>query len=210
MNCDLRDAKIQVETRLSTTSTRPPDAPPAAAGRTHATSQWKGFKKERGRRPLAQSRAAGRGGFACTWMHNAMVKLDGADLSKSVGVHLPVSEVVKRVRPIEPRYYLVASHYRSIIEFSFDSLAAEAGGRLPADLPPAVGLLPGPLPTTTVSHMRGLHPAEQRGAAFQGHNPRTIRLTSDGAGTLRCVHCMEFKTATARYHYDSKERPRDT
>ncbi len=70
---------------------------------------------------LAQSRAAGRP-FARVWMHNAMVNLAGEKMSKSVGNAMLVSEVVKRVRPIELRYYLVAPHYRSIIEFSFESL----------------------------------------------------------------------------------------
>ena len=70
---------------------------------------------------LAQSRAAGRS-FARTWMHNAMVNLGGEKMSKSVGNALLVSEVVKQVRPIELRYYLVAPHYRSVIEFSFESL----------------------------------------------------------------------------------------
>ncbi len=70
---------------------------------------------------LAQSRAAGRP-FARLWMHNAMVNLAGEKMSKSVGNSMLVSEVVKRVRPIELRYYLVAAHYRSIIEFSFESL----------------------------------------------------------------------------------------
>jgi cysteinyl-tRNA synthetase len=76
---------------------------------------------------LAQSRAAGRG-FARIWMHNAMVNLAGAKMSKSVGEPLLVSEVVKRVRPIELRYYLVAAHYRSVIEFSFDALAETGAG----------------------------------------------------------------------------------
>ena len=80
---------------------------------------------------LAQSRAAGRD-FAQFWMHNAMVNLAGEKMSKSVGNSLLVSEVVKRVRPIELRYYLLAPHYRSIIEFTEESLA-EAGDRLPPD-----------------------------------------------------------------------------
>jgi cysteinyl-tRNA synthetase len=70
---------------------------------------------------LAQSRAAGRP-FARWWMHNAMLNLSGSKMSKSVGNTMLVSEVVKRVRPIELRYYLVASHYRSIVEFSFEAL----------------------------------------------------------------------------------------
>jgi cysteinyl-tRNA synthetase len=59
-------------------------------------------------------------------MHNAMVNLGGEKMSKSVGNPLLVSEVVKKVRPIELRYYLLAPHYRSIIEFSFESLAEAA------------------------------------------------------------------------------------
>jgi cysteinyl-tRNA synthetase len=74
---------------------------------------------------LAQSRAAGHA-FARYWMHNAMVTTAGEKMSKSLGNSALVSEVVKRVRPIELRYYLVAAHYRSIIEFSFESLAEAA------------------------------------------------------------------------------------
>jgi cysteinyl-tRNA synthetase len=74
---------------------------------------------------LAQSRAAGQA-FARSWMHNAMLNLSGAKMSKSVGNTLTVSEVVKRVRPIDLRYYLAASHYRSIVEFSEESLAEAA------------------------------------------------------------------------------------
>ena len=70
---------------------------------------------------LAQSRAAGRP-FARWWMHNAMLNLGGSKMSKSVGNTMLVTEVVKQVRPVELRYYLVASHYRSVVEFSFEAL----------------------------------------------------------------------------------------
>jgi cysteinyl-tRNA synthetase len=55
-----------------------------------------------------------------------MLNLAGSKMSKSVGNTLLVSEVVKRVRPIDLRYYLAASHYRSIVEFSEESLAEAA------------------------------------------------------------------------------------
>ncbi|MGH3357373.1 MAG: cysteine--tRNA ligase [Nocardioidaceae bacterium] len=74
---------------------------------------------------LAQSRGAGRP-FARWWMHNAMLNLAGEKMSKSVGNPMLVSEVVKRVRPIDLRYYLVATHYRSIIEYSEEALAEAA------------------------------------------------------------------------------------
>ena len=73
----------------------------------------------------AQSRAAGRP-FARLWMHNAMVNLTGEKMSKSVGNYMLVHEMVKRVRPIVLRYYLLAPHYRSIIEYSDEALAEAA------------------------------------------------------------------------------------
>lgn len=74
---------------------------------------------------LAQSRAASRR-FARVWMHNAMLNLTGLKMSKSVGNALLVSEVIKRVRPVALRYYLVAPHYRSPVEFSEGALAEAA------------------------------------------------------------------------------------
>jgi cysteinyl-tRNA synthetase len=73
----------------------------------------------------AQSRAAGDG-FARYWLHNGWVTLGGEKMSKSLGNTALVDEVVARVRPVELRYYLVAPHYRSTIEFTEDALA-EAG-----------------------------------------------------------------------------------
>ncbi|MEP7019991.1 MAG: cysteine--tRNA ligase [Pseudonocardiales bacterium] len=66
---------------------------------------------------LAQSAAAGDG-FARYWMHNGMLNLSGEKMSKSVGNSLLVTELVKRWRPVEVRYYLGAAHYRSELEFS--------------------------------------------------------------------------------------------
>src|SRR3712207_7940994 len=59
-------------------------------------------------------------------MHNGWVTLGGEKMSKSLGNTALVDEVVQRVRPVELRYYLVAPHYRSTIEFTDDALA-EAG-----------------------------------------------------------------------------------
>jgi cysteinyl-tRNA synthetase len=70
---------------------------------------------------LAQATAAGRP-FARWWMHNAWVTTSGEKMSKSLTNSLAVTEVVKRVRPIELRYYLLSTHYRSHQEFSFEAL----------------------------------------------------------------------------------------
>ena len=76
---------------------------------------------------LAQSRAAGRP-FASYWLHNAWITTSGEKMSKSLGNSLVVPEVLKRVRGIELRYYMVSAHYRSHVEFSFEALEEAAIG----------------------------------------------------------------------------------
>ena len=75
----------------------------------------------------AQSRAAGHG-FARYWMHNAWITTSGEKMSKSLGNSLMVPVVLERVRPIELRFYIVAAHYRSHVEFSYDALEEAAAG----------------------------------------------------------------------------------
>ncbi len=69
----------------------------------------------------AQSRAAGDG-FARYWMHNGLVTIAGAKMSKSLGNSLIVRDVITRWRPVEVRYYLGAAHYRSTMDFTPSSL----------------------------------------------------------------------------------------
>lgn len=74
---------------------------------------------------IAQSQAAGDA-FARYWLHNAWVTTAGEKMSKSLGNSLLVDQVVTRIRPVELRYYLVSAHYRSMLEYSDDSVK-EAG-----------------------------------------------------------------------------------
>lgn len=74
---------------------------------------------------VAQSKAAGQH-FANFWLHNAWVTTSGEKMSKSLGNSLLVSEVVKRVRPVELRWYLASAHYRSNLEFSDSALSESA------------------------------------------------------------------------------------
>ncbi|MFF7457593.1 cysteine--tRNA ligase [Kitasatospora sp. NPDC008115] len=80
---------------------------------------------------IAQSKAYGDD-FANFWVHNAWVTMAGEKMSKSLGNSVLVSEMVRRWRPIVLRYYLASPHYRSMIEYSEESLReAEAGfGRI--------------------------------------------------------------------------------
>ncbi|HEY2831595.1 MAG TPA: cysteine--tRNA ligase [Sporichthyaceae bacterium] len=100
---------------------------------------------------IAQSKAAGEQ-FADYWLHNAWVTMSGEKMSKSLGNSLLVSEMVRRVRPIELRYFLAAPHYRSMVEYSEEALveAGSAFGRIETFLRNAIDLLgpvePGPVP----------------------------------------------------------------
>jgi cysteinyl-tRNA synthetase len=65
-------------------------------------------------------------------MHNAWITTAGEKMSKSLGNTLAIPAILKRFRAIDLRYYLVFSHYRSHVEFSFEALeeAAAAFGRI--------------------------------------------------------------------------------
>jgi cysteinyl-tRNA synthetase len=107
---------------------------------------------------IAQSKAAGDR-FARYWVHNAWVTLAGEKMSKSLGNFLLVTEVVKRVRPVELRYFLAAPHYRSSVEFSEESLhdAAASYRRLENFVQRGVDLVgdvpPGAVPSTFADAM---------------------------------------------------------
>jgi len=107
---------------------------------------------------IAQSKAAGED-FANYWMHNAWVTMSGEKMSKSLGNSLLVSEMVRRFRPIELRYFLAAPHYRSMVEYSEEALieAGIAFGRIETFLRNAADLLggvePGPVPPTFAEAM---------------------------------------------------------
>ncbi|HLS04020.1 MAG TPA: cysteine--tRNA ligase [Actinomycetales bacterium] len=69
----------------------------------------------------AQSRAAGFG-FAQYWLHNAWVTTAGEKMSKSLGNSLQVATILETVAPQALRYALGVAQYRSMIEFTADSL----------------------------------------------------------------------------------------
>ena len=102
----------------------------------------------------AQSRAAGQE-FASYWMHNAWITTSGEKMSKSLGNSLLIPNVLERVRGIELRYYLVAAHYRSHVEFSFAALqeAAAAFGRIEGFLERVGEVAVGALPDAFVAAM---------------------------------------------------------
>lgn len=71
---------------------------------------------------LAQSKAAGKS-FAKYWMHSAWVTSKGEKMSKSLGNGLNVSEVCQnKISAFALRYALSVVHYRSMLEWSDQSL----------------------------------------------------------------------------------------
>ncbi|GAA3794917.1 cysteine--tRNA ligase [Cellulomonas soli] len=69
----------------------------------------------------AQSRAAGHG-FARYWLHNGWVTQGGAKMSKSLGNGLLVDAVLAQTRPVVLRYAMTAVQYRSMLEWTEDTL----------------------------------------------------------------------------------------
>lgn len=78
---------------------------------------------------IAQSEAATGKSYAETWMHAGAVRVDGEKMSKSLGNFFTIREVLEKYPAEVVRYLLVASHYRSPINYSEDNLK-EARGAL--------------------------------------------------------------------------------
>ncbi len=58
------------------------------------------------------------------WMHHGLLNVSGGEkMSKSLGNTFLVDDVLRVTRPQALRYYLLAAHYRSAIEYGADRLA---------------------------------------------------------------------------------------
>ena len=71
---------------------------------------------------IAQSEAATGKPFVNYWMHNGFVRVDDEKMSKSLGNFFTVREILKRYRAEEVRYFILASHYRSPLNYSQENL----------------------------------------------------------------------------------------
>ena len=74
---------------------------------------------------LAEARGAGLP-FARYWLHNGLLTTSGEKMSKSLGNSLLVSDLLRRWRAVELRYYLGSAHHRSTMEYSEDAVAEAA------------------------------------------------------------------------------------
>ena len=75
---------------------------------------------------IAQSEAATGSRFANIWIHNGPLRIDNEKMSKSLGNFFTVREVLKYYDAEVIRHLLVASHYRSPINYSEQSLQQSA------------------------------------------------------------------------------------
>lgn len=74
---------------------------------------------------LAQAKAAGNS-FARYWMHNGFITVNEEKMSKSLGNFFLLRDILAKFPGDVVRYYLLATQYRSPIDFADDKLAAAA------------------------------------------------------------------------------------
>ncbi|MHB8454125.1 MAG: cysteine--tRNA ligase [Acidiferrobacterales bacterium] len=71
---------------------------------------------------IAQSEAATGEKFVNVWMHNGFVRIDDQKMSKSLGNFFTLREVMKSYDAEVVRYFILASHYHSPLNYSTESL----------------------------------------------------------------------------------------
>ncbi len=71
---------------------------------------------------IAQSCGATGKPFVNVWMHNGFVRVDEEKMSKSLGNFFTVREVLRHYQPEVIRYFMLASHYRSPLNYTQDNL----------------------------------------------------------------------------------------
>jgi cysteinyl-tRNA synthetase len=80
---------------------------------------------------IAQSEAAtGKKPWVSYWLHNEFLVMDKGKMSKSAGGFLTLQSLVDEgFDPLDYRYFLLGGHYRSQLQFSFESLKGAKNSR---------------------------------------------------------------------------------
>lgn len=71
---------------------------------------------------IAQSEAHNNCQFANYWMHNGFLNVNDEKMSKSLGNFFTLRDVLNQYNPEIIRYFMLKSHYRSPLNFSYDNL----------------------------------------------------------------------------------------
>jgi len=77
---------------------------------------------------IAQSEAATGKPFVRYWIHNGFVNINKEKMSKSLGNILTLKEIFKDWHPEVVRLFFLSHHYRSPVDFSFDTLSEAKSG----------------------------------------------------------------------------------
>jgi cysteinyl-tRNA synthetase len=80
---------------------------------------------------IAQSEAAtGKSPWVRYWVHNEFLVLDKGKMSKSSGGFLTLQTLIDEgYEPLDYRYFLLGGHYRSQLQFSYESLGGARNAR---------------------------------------------------------------------------------
>lgn len=71
---------------------------------------------------IAQSQGACGGVYANTWMHSGLLTINGEKMSKSLGNFVTIRDALADNDPEVLRYLMIASHYRSPVNYSKEQL----------------------------------------------------------------------------------------
>ncbi len=126
---------------------------------------------------IAQSEAATGERFVNLWMHNGFVRINDEKMSKSLGNFFTVREILKHYQGEEVRYFVLASHYRSPLNFS-DQLLDSARAAL----------------TRLYNSLRGIDPAVEV-TAEDDYTPRFEQAMNDDFNTPEAIAVL-FDLAT--------------
>src|SRR5438132_8339 len=77
---------------------------------------------------IAQSECAYDVPFAKYWLHNNMVTQRGEEMHRSAGNAFDLQDLFKQHEPLVIRFFILASHYRSPLDFDEEALAAAKSG----------------------------------------------------------------------------------
>ncbi|NYT74921.1 cysteine--tRNA ligase [Halomonas sp. QX-2] len=125
---------------------------------------------------IAQSEAATGKTYVNTWMHAGAVRVNQEKMSKSLGNFFTIRDVLAEHDPEVVRFLLVASHYRSPINYSVDSLT-EARKSL----------------TRLYTALEGLEPGEANSDASDdasAHRERFTQVMDDDFNTPEALAVM--------------------
>jgi cysteinyl-tRNA synthetase len=77
---------------------------------------------------IAQAEAATGVPFCRYWLHNGMLMIKGEEMHKSLGNFVTLKEAFEHYSPLDIRFFILGSHYRSPLDFSEAALQAASKG----------------------------------------------------------------------------------